>query len=272
MHSIKNFLDAANESAAAVNRKIIEITQRNLNLGFDLAKSLTAGAMNPSEIVRLQTNYWRKQFDALTTQAEEARNRLFGFSATKPKTPEPSFEPFVEEPAKKSPTRLQKGDNRAAQAPATARLGQKSGTQIPKTPRVTGRTAVSGFSALDKKQSEIQKRRTPTDRLKRIQKSPGGDPVDEEAKPRAARTEVKARPSSGPAPQGIPTDISFGILDGNAVRFTNLEAWWLVDGTWRPISPDEVLSNAAVMREARFKQLFPNVPLLPKKAFQSRRR
>jgi hypothetical protein len=101
--------------------------------------------MNPSEIVRLQTNYWRKQFDAVTTQAEEARNRLFGFSATRPKTPEPSFEPSVEEPAKKSPTRLQKGDNRAAQAPATARLGQKSGTQISKTPRVTGRTAVSGF-------------------------------------------------------------------------------------------------------------------------------
>jgi hypothetical protein len=58
------------------------------------------------------------------------------------------------------------------------------------------------------------------------------------------------------------------MLDGNAVRFTNFEAWWLVDGTWRPISPDEVLANAAVMREARFKQLFPRVPLLPKKAFR----
>ena len=31
------------------------------------------------------------------------------------------------------------------------------------------------------------------------------------------------------------------MLDGNAVRFTNLEAWWLVDGAWRPISPGEVL-------------------------------
>jgi hypothetical protein len=62
------------------------------------------------------------------------------------------------------------------------------------------------------------------------------------------------------------------MLDGNAVRFTDLEAWWLIDGTWRPIFLDDVLSNAAVMREARFKQLFPNVPLLPKKAFQSHRR
>jgi hypothetical protein len=59
------------------------------------------------------------------------------------------------------------------------------------------------------------------------------------------------------------------MLDGNAVRFTNFEAWWLVDGAWRSISPGEVFSNAAVMREARFKQLFPQVPILPRKAFQS---
>jgi hypothetical protein len=38
---------------------------------------------------------------------------------------------------------------------------------------------------------------------------------------------------------------------------------WLVDGVWRPISPDEVLLNAAVMREARFNQVFPQVPRLP---------
>jgi hypothetical protein len=51
------------------------------------------------------------------------------------------------------------------------------------------------------------------------------------------------------------------MLDGNAVRFTNFEAWWLLDGAWRPISPREVLSNAAVMREARFKERFPQVPI-----------
>ena len=58
------------------------------------------------------------------------------------------------------------------------------------------------------------------------------------------------------------------MLDGNAVRFTNFEAWWLVDGAWRPISLGEVLSNAAVMREARFKEVFPQVPILPREAFQ----
>lgn len=69
--------------------------------------------------------------------------------------------------------------------------------------------------------------------------------------------------------QSLPAAIKFGIVDENAVRFTSLEAWWLVDGVWRPISPNEVLLNAAVMKEARFNQLFPRVPPLPSNAFQN---
>jgi phasin len=64
--------DAAGQGAPAFNRKIIDIAQRNINSGFDLAKRL-AGAKNLSEIVELQTAHWRKQFDALTAQAEEVR-------------------------------------------------------------------------------------------------------------------------------------------------------------------------------------------------------
>jgi hypothetical protein len=268
MHSITKFLEAANQNAAEVNRKVVEITQRNLNLGFELAKSLARAAGNPTEIVRVQTSFWRKQFDELATQAEEARNRLFGFNVARPKTLEASPEYAVEEPAKKALTRSQsKGHNRSARDPATASLEQKVGMQTPKTPRFSERAARSGVGSPVGKQPEIQKKDTP----KAVQKLPGADSVDEGAKPQTARTVVKPRSASGP-PQSSPADIKFGMLDGNAVRFTNLEAWWLVDGTWRPISPDEVLSNAAVMREARFNQLFPNVPLLPKKAFQSRHR
>jgi phasin len=62
--------DAAGWGAAVFNHKIIEIAQRNLNSGFDLANSL-AGAKNLAEIVELQAAYWRKQFSALTAQAEE---------------------------------------------------------------------------------------------------------------------------------------------------------------------------------------------------------
>jgi len=64
--------DAAGQGAAAFNRKIIDIAQRNVNSVFDLAKSL-AGAKKLTDIVELQAAYWRKQFDALTAQAEEVR-------------------------------------------------------------------------------------------------------------------------------------------------------------------------------------------------------
>ena len=64
--------DAAGQGATAFNRKIIDIAQRNVNSGFDLAKSL-AGAKNLAEMVELQAAYWQKLLDTLTSQAEEVR-------------------------------------------------------------------------------------------------------------------------------------------------------------------------------------------------------
>jgi phasin len=64
--------EAAGQGAAAFNRKIIDIAQRNVNSGFDLAKSL-AGAKNLAEMVELQAAHWRKMFATLTSQAEEVR-------------------------------------------------------------------------------------------------------------------------------------------------------------------------------------------------------
>jgi hypothetical protein len=64
--------NAAAQGAAAFNRKIIGIAGRNVNSVFDLAKSL-AGAKKLTDTVGLQAAYWRKQFDALTAQAEEVR-------------------------------------------------------------------------------------------------------------------------------------------------------------------------------------------------------
>ena len=64
--------DAAGQGAAAFNRKIIDISRRNLNSVFDLATSL-ASAEDLADIVELQAAHWQKQFDALTTQAEEVR-------------------------------------------------------------------------------------------------------------------------------------------------------------------------------------------------------
>jgi hypothetical protein len=63
---------AAGQGAAAFNRKIIDISRRNLNSVFELATSL-AGAKNLADIVELQTDHWRKQIKVLTAQAEEVR-------------------------------------------------------------------------------------------------------------------------------------------------------------------------------------------------------
>jgi phasin len=64
--------DTAGRGAAAFNRKIIDIAQRNLSSGFDLAKSL-AGAKSLTDMVEVQAAFWRKQFGTMTAQAEEVR-------------------------------------------------------------------------------------------------------------------------------------------------------------------------------------------------------
>ena len=70
--TVERTFDAAGQGAVAFNRKIIDIAQRNVNSGFDLAKSL-AGAKNLSEMVELQAAYWQKLLGTLTSQAEEVR-------------------------------------------------------------------------------------------------------------------------------------------------------------------------------------------------------
>ena len=70
--TLERTFDAAGQGVVAFNRKIIDIAQRNVNSGFDLAKSL-AGAKNLSEMVELQAAYWQKLLNTLTSQAEEVR-------------------------------------------------------------------------------------------------------------------------------------------------------------------------------------------------------
>ena len=69
---LERSFDAAGQGATALNRKLIDIPQRNLNSGFDLAKSL-AGAKNLAEIVELQSAFIRHQFDVFANQASEIR-------------------------------------------------------------------------------------------------------------------------------------------------------------------------------------------------------
>jgi phasin len=73
MESWERSFDAAGQGAVALNRKVIDIAQRNINSGFDLAKRL-AGAKNLAETMELQAGYWREQMAALGKQAEEVHN------------------------------------------------------------------------------------------------------------------------------------------------------------------------------------------------------
>ena len=56
--------DAAGQGAAAFNRKIHRYRPAEPRYGFDLAKSL-AGAKTLTDMVELQTAFWRKQFGTL---------------------------------------------------------------------------------------------------------------------------------------------------------------------------------------------------------------
>ena len=137
MHFLKKFFDAANQSAEAANRQIIRITQRNLNAGLDLAKSL-ASARDPFEIAKLQASFWWKQFNEFTAQAEEVHKRLFGFSAV----PEPTPEPDLREPAQESLTSTspQPEHRLAAQDNAIPRAKQKPAKQKVETPNLAAQT------------------------------------------------------------------------------------------------------------------------------------
>jgi hypothetical protein len=226
VQTLERSFDVAGQSAAALRRSMIGIAQRNLDLGFDLAKSL-AGARNIYEIVELQTAYWRKQFDVST----QVHNWLFEPGAAKPITTAPASESIRQETAKKAASRAQEATKHSPTERDRVEWHRRDRQKLAR-PSATGPTIRPSVA----KQSAPQKK---------------GAPKDE------------------PFRQSLPADIKFGILDGNPVRFTNLEAWWLIDGAWRPISPDEVLLNAAVMREARFNQLFPKAPGLPSNAFKS---
>jgi len=66
---------AANQGAVALNLKIIDMTERNISTGFDLAMNL-AGAKNVAEAMEMQSAYWRKHLGQLQAQAEEVKALL----------------------------------------------------------------------------------------------------------------------------------------------------------------------------------------------------
>jgi len=169
VQALEKSLDVAGQGAAALTRKIIDIAQKNLNLGFDLAKSL-AGARNLSEIVELQAAYWRKQFDAFTIPSEEVRDRLFEFGAAQRKTAEPSPESIHHEPAKKAPPHAQETPKKG-HSPGAQRLKQRPDTQKLETPPTAGPADVPGVRPPDERQPGTRKRALRTTSLRGPQRA-----------------------------------------------------------------------------------------------------
>jgi hypothetical protein len=67
---VQRTFDVVGQGAAAFNRRIIDLAQRNVISSFDLAKKLTAAKTLP-EVVELQVAYWQKQF-GLTPPAKQS--------------------------------------------------------------------------------------------------------------------------------------------------------------------------------------------------------
>jgi hypothetical protein len=269
IEALENFLDAAKRRAAALNREVIDAAQTNLELGFDFAKSLSR-ARTLSEIAESQAAYSRKQFDALTAQAEEIRKWLFGFGARESQMPGSSLKRAdkVSADARETPTKRRNAPDVTVGALEKKFKRQKSEAAFP-----TDQAAGLETGRRTQKRRVLKVEPEPLQKLRTRDASAGRG----KQKPETATKAKGRRPSPDrgrrsdaertPVARGLPMEIKFGMLDGNAVRFTDFEAWLLVDGIWRPMSPDEVVPNAVEMREARFDQLFPQVPRLPSNAF-----
>lgn len=66
------------------------------------------------------------------------------------------------------------------------------------------------------------------------------------------------------------TEPKYGAFESNPARFTDGEAWvYQHDHVWRKVNSAEVAQHAAVMSKAAYDAHYPDLPALPKAAFQS---
>ena len=67
LESWQESFGSAGQNAVALSRKMIDVTGRNMDTGFNFAMGL-AGARNLGEVMELQAAYWRKLGGALQVQ------------------------------------------------------------------------------------------------------------------------------------------------------------------------------------------------------------
>ena len=74
LESWQKSFGAAGQGAAVLNRRFIDLTERNISTGFDLATDL-AGARNFAEVMELQAAYWSKVLGGLRKNPSSGRTR-----------------------------------------------------------------------------------------------------------------------------------------------------------------------------------------------------
>ncbi|MFP3921140.1 MAG: phasin family protein [Dichotomicrobium sp.] len=68
--AMETSLEQASKGTTEFNTKVMEMTQRNVNAGFEFARKL-AGARTQAEAMELQASFLRDRLDALKAQSEE---------------------------------------------------------------------------------------------------------------------------------------------------------------------------------------------------------
>ncbi len=266
--ALEHFLEAAWHRTAMLNRKMIGLAHSNLKFSFELARAKTL-----SDVLSLQAGYWQEQVNALQAEdfADEfsdARGPLSA-KASEPRKSE-AIEPLsadAGEPLNAEASEPLRPDQETVRPQAKATIVASPlpvvAPEMPKqkSPPRPPQKAVAPASQGEGKGAKGRTKPAPG----RPSSSEARAPDRNEA--RAAERKGRARASGAVTPGG--TDkIQFGTLDGNAVRFTGTEAWALLDGAWRKVPADEVLSEAVVLSQARFEQRYPDVPQLPAAAFR----
>jgi hypothetical protein len=72
VETLERSFKAAGQGTVAVNRKLIDFAQANLNSSLDHVKDLAA-ARSPVRIMRLQMEYWHDCLETFASQAQELR-------------------------------------------------------------------------------------------------------------------------------------------------------------------------------------------------------
>jgi hypothetical protein len=244
--ALEDFLEAAWRRTAVLNRTMIGLAQSNLKFGFELARAKTL-----SDVLSLQADYWQEQWHAF--QADESCNKPSG-AGEPPSAPMPKPQPVETASVEEDGPSPQLIHTRAK-----AVLVERSVLVIaPEMPQQTPARRPAPKQAAPAPQPEAKG-------AKGRAKAPPRRPASNEARTSERKGRAPERDAASPSGPG---KIQFGMLDGNAVRFTSAEAWALLEGAWKKVSVKEVLSDAVVLSQARFDQLYPEVPQLPASAFK----